>query len=264
MVKKQHTIPVIVSALFFLSLIFGGSVQPAGAVGVPFVKWKINLILTNNKPTTELTVQKWINQGGGQLDLADEKIITLFCQKVGNPTISNGKVTLDGSSYVTCDVPSIKAVALSEWGLLIADSCSAKRPYITGEVTLEGNPIDSNPGNPVFYRDDIQFNTPLNVSTQQATLDASFGNIEAESASFVISSSGHIYSANFVRSGNAFSPSFFVDGSPISATPAIINQPAIISNLASTIYFGYSPISGEYFQGDIGETEVDPVCPTTG
>jgi hypothetical protein len=132
-------------------------------------------------------------------------------------------------------------------------------------VTIEGNPADPNPDNPVFYREDIQFNTPFDVTTQEATLAMTFDQASAESGSFFIDPAGHDYTAYFAQSGpSTLSPHFVVDGNSLSATPATITQSRILSNLESTVYFGYSPFSGEYFEGCLGPTEVDPVCPTTG
>ena len=260
----QQKLPFILVALFFISSMFLGSTQRAGAAGASFVRWKINLDLSKSVPTVVLTVQKWTKLAGGKHNLDDEKIFELSCQTVGDPKFVDGEIVFDGSSYVACALPSIKTIAWTNWNMAISDSCSAKRPYIAGSANLESSPIALSPVNPIFYRDDIQFNLPLDVNSQQATLDASFGNVSAASAQFAISPSGHVYSAEFVGSGNIFNPSFSLDGSPISAAPAVINQSAIVSNLASTIYFGYSPQSGEYLQGTLGPTEIDPVCPTTG
>lgn len=261
--KMSHKFFLLLFPLFITGLLLSLT-QQAGAIGVPFIRWKVNLVLLEKVPTVELTVQRWTNLGGGQRELDDEKIFQLTCQTTGNPQFMNGEVTFDGSSYFSCDMPSIQTIAWDEWGLSIPDACSAKQPYINGYAAIEGNPSDTFPENPIFYRDDIQFNMPLDVKTQNAVLDASFGSVTAQSQAFNTNSLGHLFSASFARSGNIFSPSFMVDGVSLNAFPATVNPPAVISNLESTIFFGYSPQTGEYFQGTLGETEIDPVCPTTG
>jgi hypothetical protein len=210
-------------------------------------------------------VQRGHTTPSGQHVIDDEVITPLFCQPKGNPIITNGEALLDGSSYYQCAVPSIQDIAWQTWQIGIPDLCSSKRPYITGRVTIEGNPIDSTPDNPVFYRDDIQFNVPLDKATQQAALDITFDEAAAESGAFAINPAGHKVTAYIARSSfTTFSPYFFVDGTSLSAAPATITQSRVLSNLESIVYFGYSPVSGEYFQGSLGPLEVDPFCSTTG
>jgi len=262
MKSKAYRLPVILLAAFFIGIYLFGVVRPAGAVSGPWVRWKIDLTFPNDKPKTELIIQKWHTTTNGQHVLDAEKSFPIFCG--GNLPIENGKAIFDGKSYYVCNVPSIQELVWQTWQLSIPDTCSSKRPYVMGQVTIEASPTDPNPENPIFYREDIQFNVPLDKATQQAALDMTFDQATAESGTFAINPAGHDFTAYIARSGPSFSPFFVVDGNSLSAIPAVITQSRILSNLESTIYFGYSPVSGEYFEGALGPIEVDPVCTGTG
>lgn len=265
MKRNLYRLPVMILAVFFVGISLFLTVRPAEAIGSPWVKWKINLAFPGGQFGSLLTVQRGHTTPSGQHVIDDEVFYPLFCQSKGNPTVTSGEAVFDGSSYYQCAVPSIQDIAWQTWQMSIPDSCASKRPYVTGRVTIEGNPLDPTPDNPVFYREDIQFNVPLDKATQEAALDMTFDEASAESGAFTIDPAGHKVTAYIARSGpSTFSPYFVVDGTSLSATPATITQSRVLSNLASTIYFGYSPDSGEYFQGALGPVEVDPVCTTTG
>ena len=262
--KALYRLPAALLAAFVIGVYLFLSVRPAAAAVSSWVRWKIDLTYPNDKPDAQLIIQKWHMTTSGQHILDDEKSFALSCHTVGSPTVHNGELSLDGNSYVTCDVPSIQEKAWQSWHMSIPDSCNSKRPYITGKFTIEGSPNDSTPDNPIFYRDDIQLDAPLDITLQQAALDMAFGQAAAESGAFTIKPAGHDFTAQFIRSGATYNPLFVVDGNTLSATPATITQPAILSTLESTIYLGYSPVSGEYFEGTIGPLEIDPVCIGTG
>ena len=262
--KVSHLRLVILTAIFGAIYLFTAT-QPVSAVPSAWVRWKINLSFPKDTLDSQLTIQRGHTTQSGEHIVDEEKTFALPCQAVGTPTISGGAVTFDGTSYVTCAVPSIQEQAWQLWQMSIADRCSSKRPYVRGEVTIESNPIDTSPENPLFYRHDIQFEAPLTTSTQAATLKMAFGQEAASSGAFAVQSSEHTVAGHFSRSGpSSFSPSFVVDGNSLSATPATISQAPVLSNLQSRVYFGYSPLSGEFFEGVVGPLEVDPVCPTTG
>ena len=263
--RKQYRLPVMILAIFFVSVFIFLAARPAAAIGSPWTRWKINLTFPNDNLDVQLTLQRGHTTQSGRRIIDDEVKIPLSCQSNGNPTIKNGVASFDGSSYFNCDMPSIQDKVLQLWSMSIPDACESKRPYVTGRVAIAGNPIDPNPDNPIFYRDDIQFNTPLNIAAQNATMTVAFGQAAAESSTFIIDPAGQKLTAYLARSGPAsFNPVFVVDGSTMSATPATINQPAVLSNLETTIFFGYSPASGEYFEGSLWPTEIDPFCSTTG
>ena len=263
--KKQYRLPVMILSAFIFGLYVLLAARPVEANASPWVRWKISFTYPKNNLDAQLIIQRGHTTISGRHVIDDEEAFPLSCLSNGNPVITNGQAIFDGSSYYQCEVPSIREKALQLWQLSIPDDAVSRRPYITGQVTIEGNPIDSTPENPIFYREDIQFNTSLDVTAQKAAMTMAFGQASAESSTFTIDPAGHDLLAYFARSSpTTFSPYFVVDNNSLSATPAILTQSRIVSNLESTIYFGYSPLSGEYFEGSVGPLVVDPVCPTTG
>lgn len=263
--RQHYRLAAMVLMAFFLGIFVLAAARPAVAAGTPWVRWKIDLTYPNNKPDARLVVEKGHTTTSGQHVIDQVVPLTIPCQAVGVPVVANGQMTLDGSSYLRCTVPSIQDTAWQLWQIVIPDTCPSKRPYVTGRLTINGSPIDPTPENPVFFRDDIQFNTPLDVAAQNATLAMTFDQASAASGSFAISPAGHDVTSYFTRTGpSTFSPSFEVDGNSLSAAPAMITQSRTLSTLDSVIYYGYSPQTGEYFSGALGPLEVDPVCTTTG
>lgn len=257
--------PVLLLLACFVGVFFLMAARPVAANGSPWVRWKVNVTFPNSKLNAWLTIERGHTTPAGDHIVDDRETFPISCTAYGNPTIVNGQAIFDGSSFYRCDLPSIQAEAMNLWNLYVPDSCEAKRPYVRGMIMLEGNPVDPSPGNPIFFRDDIRFDAPLDLAAQEANLAVRFGQAAAESDAFEIDPFGHTVGAYFARSDfDTFAPVFRVDGKELSATPAYLSQPASISTLAGPIYFGYSPVTGEYFEGSIGPLEVDPVCPTTG
>lgn len=264
MKRNLYRWPVLFVVVMFVGIFLFLTARPAAAVGSPWVKWRIDFTYPGKLDALLVVERGYTNQSGDHIvvDVVQE---LLTCQSVGNPVFQNGKAVLDGSSYFQCAMPSIKGIAAQEWQMTIADSCPSKRPYIIGRLAIEGNPTDSTPQNPVFYRDDIQFDAPLDVSMQEAKLNMTFGQASAESDDFAIAPAGHQFAAYFTRSSaTAFTPHFVVDGNSLAPTPASVSQLMFLTTLESTIYLGHSPLSGDSFEGTMGPIRVDPVCTGTG
>ncbi len=264
MKRNLYRWPTLFVAVMLVGISLFLTAHPAAAVSPPWVKWRIDFTYPG-KLNALLVVQLGYTTASGDHIVTDEVHELLTCQTVGNPVIQNGRVLLDGSSYFQCAMPSIKGIAFQEWQMQIADSCPSKRPYVIGQITIEGNPADATPDNPVFYRDDIQFNIPLDVPAQEAKLAMTFDQATATSDLFTIDPAEQQFTAYLARSGTVgFTPHFFVDGSSLAATPATINQRMSLTTLESTIYLGHSPLSGDSFEGIMGPIRVDPVCTGTG
>jgi hypothetical protein len=257
--------------LGLMVLIVGGcflwSAQPASAAITRWAKWKVDFAFPNNQMDAVLTVQVGHTTSSGTKVIDQEKTYTVTCQTVGNVVVQNEIATFGGSGYYQCNLPSIKqkVAQMTNGTLLIADSCDSKRPYITSNLTLEGNPINSNGDNPLFHRDDLNFSLPLNVVTQEAQLLSEFAQAEAESSSFPINSAGNNVMVLYDKTGaNQYTPNFLADALTLSSTPPTLNGPIPLSTLASTVYVGYSPDSGKYFEGKLETILVDPYCVGTG
>jgi hypothetical protein len=241
--------------------------QPAAAVPQRWARWKIETAFPNNQMETVLGIQVGHTTQSGQQIVDQQQSFAVPCTAVGNPVIQNNKVTLDGNDYFSCAVPSIKDnVALMTNGtLIIPDTCPAKRPYLTGTLSLDNTPINPNTDNPLFYRSDIQLNIPLNEATQQAKLVTTFAQAAATSGNFTSLPAGHSIMAVYNRTqSNIFAPAFTVNTLSLTSTPATVTGPFILSNLASTVYIGYSPTLGEFYEGTLTTLLVDPVCTGSG
>ena len=263
--KSKSKLPLIVLGACFVGIYLLLVAHPVAAVGFTWtnwVKWKIELTFPNNKAELLLTVQKGHTDGSGTHFIDDEVAVPLSCHVYGTPVIQNGGAIFDGGSYYECQMPSVKDIALQVWGLTIPASCSAGRPYVRGELKLEGAPLDPSPQNPVFFRDDIAFAVPLDVAAQEARLTVKFGQAVASSEPFPIDPNGHNIGAYLERTGpTQFQPNLVVDSIGLTPLPGVINQLLSFSTLESTVYFGYSPATGEYFEGIMGPMVVDPPCP---
>lgn len=262
--RKMYRWPILLVAIMLVGISLFLTARPAAAISPPWVKWRIDFTYPGKLDALLVVERGYTNQSGDHIvvDVVQE---LLTCQSVGNPVFQNGKAVLDGSSYFHCSMPSIKGIAMQEWQMSIADSCSSKRPYVMGRVAIEGSPTDSTPSNPIFYREDIQFNIPLDVSAQEAKLDMTFDQASAQSDLFAITPAAQQFVGYFARSGpGTYAPHFFVDGTSLAPTPAAVTQWMFLTNLETTIYLGYSPASGDSFEGILGPLRVDPVCTGTG
>ncbi len=256
---------VLMAILCGLTLFLG--VQAAGAAPIHWARWWTDTSFPGNVMDTDLVIQIGYTTQNGQNVITQQQSFNVTCTAVGSPVIQAGKATFNGSSYFSCALPNIKDLVLSmtNGGLQIGNTCPAKRPALTGVLSIDGTPIDPTSDNPLFYRSDIQFSLPLNVATQRARLSTAFGGIGAISNGFVITGGDQSVTAAYVKTvANTYAPTFTVDSLTLTSTPATVNGPFTLSNLESTIYFGYSPVTGDYFEGTLTSLLVDPVCVGTG
>lgn len=250
-----------------VSFVLLWTAQPASAAVTHWAKWKVNFAFPSNQMDGVLTVQVGHTTSSGTKVIDQEKQYTATCGTVGNVVVQNEKATFDGSSYYACSMPSIRAKAaeMTNGALIISTSCDSKRPYIISDLTLEGSPINAGSDNPLFYRDDISFNLPLDIVAQEAQLASGFAQADAESSSFAISSSLQTVTVLYNKTGaNQYAPAFTADAAALTSTPAIINGVIPLSTQASTVYIGYSPESGKFFEGSLATLEVDPYCVGSG
>lgn len=250
---------VVVLAGFTLFL----GVQAAGATPTRWARWWTDTSFPNNAMDTDLVIQLGYTTQSGQNVITQQQSFNVTCTAVGNPVVQDGKATFDGSSYYSCALPNIRDLVgvMSNGTLQIGDQCTAKRPALTGVLTLDGTPNNLAGDNPLFYREDIQLSLPLKVATQEAKVATAFGGVGAVSNSFAIKTVEQSVTAVYVRTNpGVFAPTFTVDSLSLPSTPASVNGPFWLTNLETTIYFGYSPVTGKYFEGTLTSLLVDPVC----
>jgi hypothetical protein len=260
--RKQYklwflSLTVLVSMMGLLS-----ATQPAEASVSRWAVWQIEVAFPSTAIETDLVIKLGHTSQSGQkvIDLVDT--FPVSCQAAGNPLIGGGQVTFDGNSYYECSVPNIRDLVyqMSNGTFLIPATCAAKRPYINVTATIDTTPDQINPTNPLFYRDDIQFGLPLDTSTKLARIEVNFDQASAESGAFTPSANGNTLTTIYRKtSNNTYTPTFVVDGTIVMTAPPV-NGPFILSTLDSTIYLGYSPSTGKYFEGSMSEGVFDPGC----
>ncbi len=268
MFGKRYGIKVVTVLAVLTSLYLFVIAQTAAAQGSSWVRWLVDVTYpqTTNTIDMQLIVQMGYTTATGQNIIVDTHAEAATCQTVGSPVVQNGEATYGVGSYFQCDLPSPQQIAWDEWSFSIPSTCTVKKkPFVVSRLALEGNPVQVNPMNPLFYREDIQFGVPLDVPTQQAELVAKFGQALARSSSFASHPAGHTAVAIYDRIGaNQFAPIFRENGNSLNATPAVVSGPIILSNLESTVYMGYSPTLVQFFEGTVGTTRVDPYCSSGG
>jgi hypothetical protein len=257
---------VVLMAILCGMFLFLG-VQAAGATPTRWARWWTDTSFPGNVMDTNLVIQLGYTTQNGQNIITQQQSFNVNCTAVGNPVIQGNKATFDGSSYFSCALPNIRDLVgiMSNGTLVIGNSCPAKRPALTGVVSIDGTPNNLGGDNPIFYRSDIQFSLPLHVASQHAKLSTAFGGVAALSDSFAVTGADRSVTAVYVRTAsNAFAPTFTVDTLSLASTPPTVYGPFWLTNLETTIYIGYSPVSGKYFEGTLTSLLVDPVCVGTG
>lgn len=265
--RKNFTLQLLALMVALMALALLWSAQPASAAVTRWAKWKMNFAFPSNQMEAILTVQVGHTTTSGTKIIDQEKEYMATCQIVGNVTVQNEEATFGGSGYYACAVPSIRAkvAEMTQGTLIIPNSCDSKRPYVIADLAIDGSPVNAGSDNPLFHRDDITFNLPLDVNTQEAQLLSEFAQADAESSSFSVNGSSQTLSVLYNRVGqNQYAPSFTADSTSLTATPALVNGPIPLSTQASTVYVGYSPTSGDYFEGSLADLEVDPYCVGSG
>lgn len=270
MTGKRIGLPLLLLLVLFFSISMITAVQPAKAQGNTWVRWLIDVDFVTSAASPgnidmDLIVQLGHTTQSGNKVIDDEHIEPVSCLVVGTPTFKNGRVFLDGNSYFQCNLPAPKEIALAKWGIFIPDSAQVRlAPFVSGRARLDSN---SGAENPIFHRDDIQFGLSYDDATVQSNINLIFDQEEATSSSFPapLNNTGRIVNGRFEIIGlNLFAPRFAAGGATLASTPATISNPIIISNLGSTVYVGYSPVTGEYFEGALGSLTIDPGCETSG
>ncbi len=265
--RKFNNLQVVIGILVLTAVFLLVAAQPAAATGQQWAKWKIQVNFQGNVINPKLVVEIGHTTLSGNRVTDEVEAFGITCSVVGNPTVQNNRATFNGSSYYQCDVPSIqqKVLDMTSGAFVISDQCEAKRPYLTGVLSLDNTPVQLAADNPLFYRDDITFSLPLDITTGQAQLATLFDDAAAESSSFFPGSSNHTVTAVYNKGGGfQYTPVFVVDTFTYSSTPVTINQMIGLSTLESTVYFGYSPATGTYFEGTLTSLVVDPYCVGTG
>lgn len=226
-----------------------------------WASWVFEMGFTGNQIHGDLTITVEYE------DRKREPIIETFpleCTPVGTLQIANERATFSGDDYIRCAMPDLVQIVaqMTRNEVLISPFCFCKEnPWIEADLTLDTTPVHPEPINPVFYRPDLRFATPL-VAKDRATMLFQVANRAASSAPFFLgsSTSERLWAEYNQTATDIFAPNFIANGSHLAATPAVISSQLALSNSAAYLYIGYSPLTNSYLEGTLIRLTVDPAC----
>lgn len=269
--NRQKFYQIIRFCLFVFLLLGVGMVGSETAVaqqptGDRWATWEVAV----DFPNDELLVQLLITIGRTDAKTGKESILhtlvkDLACNEHGYVEILNEVAHFQGDgSYFSCYMPDIAEIVsnMTKGEMQIGAQCDCKNPWALGTVTPEQNPSGAEPLQPIFYRHDIKFSTPL-TTHGKSQLQFDVDSVTAYSGNFVLGQPGYDVYAAFEpipNSPNQSSVLFEVDGVALTAAPSTINQPMNLSTGATEIYIGYDPANDVYFEGLMEKFRLDPAC----
>lgn len=260
----RRTVRLLVTALALaglagLSLL---SARPAAASGsgFHFGKWLVDLSFPDNKPLVELTTEIWYKPPNGPAYLVTSETEALPCTVTGNLPINNEIAQFTGQASIACDQPDMvqKFFDVSN-GVLnnVPYLVPVRNAYVMGQVTILAN-APANMALPVHDHPSLR-----HALARKASGDAvqyfQVGGQMAQSNAYTQAAPFNIKSDFNVRTnGSSYDTIFTANGAAAAGNPAVINGVLSVDLNATTIYFGYSPLSNSFFQGSIKTLTVDP------
>ncbi|MCB8968267.1 MAG: hypothetical protein H6660_15400 [Ardenticatenaceae bacterium] len=197
----------------------------------------------------------------------------LACVTAGGVSFTNDTAVFDGTGSIQCAMPSLQEIVydMTNGRYTPQTSCNCKgNPTILADVQLTPNTTGSDWENPLVHR-------ALGTSTDMAlaatvpaysTIPQAFmqlnvvGNL-AQSNPFIANHMPNSLAASYVKVIAGMQPAFLANGAdPGTGTPPASGL--AVSNAATTLTIGYSPISGQSLHGVLHSLNVDPGCYGTG
>lgn len=236
-------------------------VVPAGASGLPYVKWRLDVDVVGTEFKAERVNQLWWN-GNLVHQWKDE----VPCNPTGNVTVANGVATFAGG-YVNCALPDLQMSVWEETNhqLLIAPVCETP-PAMTDvwmQADLANVDMVAASRHPIFSHPDYQVSYALN--------DAGGGQFTAEEEAANISTTSN--AANLILNFslgariNQCSPAngncvgrHFLNGSLNGAEQTNIGH---VSGTTGPTTVTIGADAQDYFYGDFLEGHLDPGCIAT-
>lgn len=250
-------------------IILGGLmvlVQPSLAAGDEpelLAKWRIEADMTVGEPFVELIVEVGFYDEQGKWRLSQKpEVRRLSCdvnnvgwEEAGGPAIFNG----DG--YIACEMQNVLDIAIDMTGgeFDFTEESGGGGTIVDADAVLAGYNND----NSIFYHPDIQFSA---LNQGEASLRLEVGGLAAKSEIFMPDSRQHFHGELAATNDtNVYAPAFAVDGIELEATPQELTGHSRVSHTyEGLIYFGYSPATGSYFEGEVYRIDVDPGCAGMG
>lgn len=248
--------------LIMITIILHHAPKPAQAANSNgWASWVLDVNFAHDQTNATMTIT---------VEFADPniptitQIVPLNCTNWGNLKIKNERAEFSGNEYITCDMPDLvaKVHEITKGRLAISPHCDCEDdPWAQALLTIDPNTQQTEPINPIFYHPDLQFSAPFS-SKGGASLSLAVNTQSAHSELFPIRAGVDIpVWAQFTETlPGSYKPNFTADGIPSPATPSMVYGPFSFSNQATTIYIGYLPRAGIYFEGTLNSLQVDPAC----
>jgi hypothetical protein len=254
--KMKYLIPLLV---FLMILIIAVPATSASSNSAAEARWLFEMDFVDNQIHGDLTITVEFEDPKQQPIV---ETIELECTPVGTLQIADEQATFSGDDYIRCAMPDlVQTVAqLTDNEVILAPYCFCKEnPWVAANLTLDTTPHQPEPTNPIFYRPDLQFDTPL-LDTDKAAMRFHVGNQVAYSTRFPLSGIKALWAEYVQTAPDIFEPAFIANGQSLSSTPAVIQSSLALSSSSTLLYIGYSPASGNYLEGILIDLVVDPAC----
>lgn len=231
----------------------------ASSTGFHFGKWLVTLSFPNDEPLVELTTEIWFKPSGSPAYVVASQTDELTCTVVGNLQVNNEIAQFTGQEYISCDQPDMvqKFNEVSQ-GLFpnMPYLVMTRDSYMLGELVVAGT---ATPGVvlPTFYHPSIQ-HAMARTGSGDARQFFSVSGVNAHSNPYTPAAPHEIGAIFDANSWVQHDTRFRHNGVTAPGTPATINSSLTVDLNATTIYFGYSPVTSTYFKGSIKSMLVDP------
>ncbi|MEM7113021.1 MAG: hypothetical protein AAF614_11355 [Chloroflexota bacterium] len=255
--KYRFVIPV----LAIMSFVFVQ--QPVVAQSTYWASWEIEIDFVNNQPNAVIFVEAG-TYVGGQPYMLHSTQQSFPCHVVGSVEMADEQGHFDGNGYLECESPNVVEIVDQMTGGQMGDlaaECECKTPWAQVDLTLNQNPAQTNPQNPIFSRSDLAIAVPLTGGSDAQVVFTVDGET-AVSDIFDPAKKDSVY-ADFNQqvATKSYIPSFAVNGASYAPSPAVIQNPSLqTSNEAETFYVGFDPDTGDLLEASIIRLRIDPGC----
>jgi hypothetical protein len=235
--------------------------------------WQVSANFIGNQPNVTLVVTVERQNSLGLWTLYGVNSVPLTCETTPGVMFAGDTAVFDGTGAIKCDMPSVQEIVhqMTNGRYTPDESCDCKGdPVILADVQLDPNVTGSVWKNPLVHRaagTDVDMAlaaaVPAFSTIPLASMEFTVDNIFAPSNPFMASAAPNVLAARYINLGAVLQPAFAANGAdPGTAAPPV---PALsVSYEATTLYIGYSPVTGESLHGTLHSLDVDPGCYGSG
>ncbi|MCL4264539.1 MAG: hypothetical protein KJ069_15050 [Anaerolineae bacterium] len=266
----------LIGMVLLVSFLFAGlvlSASPAAAATEWRSTWVVDVDFVGNTPNALLTVTVERDTGGGWVLFAEEAR-QLTCVRDGGVLLVNDTAVFDGTGNIRCDMPSVRGIVrqMTDGRHTPTPNCDCKgNPIMTADVSLNPNITGSDRQNPLASRVtplgamDMALAAPVPAfsTTPLSSLLFTVGKETAQSNPFIASALPNVLQATYFAVGDWHQADFMANGvNPGTGAGPVADL--AVSNDATILYIGYSPLTGESLHGTLEDLSLDPGCYGTG